>query len=227
MKKYFLFLLIFSAFSKIIMGERAEKIIEDTAYIIRPIYGRANYSKLRRTFDEFDDWDEQGAYFTGVQVEKFLSKDYRGLPLDFTLLGSLFYHKQDINELDGMYTQPIELNGEDTYQINFAIKIYYKKFPWSNKVRTRFGIGNGLSYVDEYLDIETQNFNKEDKEARSRLLNYLDISLSFNMGDMLEKEEFKNCYAGVGISHRSGIQGAIEGVRGGSNFATLFLEFEI
>jgi outer membrane protein len=227
MKRNCLLFFIFMTFSIIVMAEPEENIKKDTGYILRPIYGRANYSKLRRTFHEADDWDEQGSYFSGIQVEKILLRDYKELPIDFTFLGSLFYHKQDINEPDGMYTQPIELNGEDTYQINFAIKVYYKKFPWSSKVKTRFGVGNGLSYVGEYLDIETQNFNSEGKEARSRLLNYMDISLSFNLGDVLKKYELKNCYAGVGVSHRSGIQGAIEGVRGGSNFATLFLEFEI
>jgi outer membrane protein len=225
MKKIYILLLIYVSFSTVIMGEPGET--SDTKYILRPIYGRANYSKLRRTFGEFDQWDEQESYFAGLQVERFLSKDFKGLPLDFTFLTSLLYHSQDIIKSDGQYTQPMELNGEDTYQINFAVKLYYKKFPWSNRIRTRLGVGEGMSYVGEYLDIETQNFNSESKEARSKLLNYMDISLSFNIGDIFGKEEFNNSYAGIGISHRSGIQGVINDVRGGSNFATLFLEFEI
>ncbi|WP_319372092.1 hypothetical protein [uncultured Ilyobacter sp.] len=222
--KKIIFLLYISYFT-VLIGSSTET--SDTKYILRPIYGKANYSKLRRTFGEFDQWDEQESYFSGLQIEKFLSKDFKELPLDFTFLTSLFYHKQDILNSDGQYTEPIELNGKDTYQINFAVKIYYKKFPWSHKVRTRLGVGEGLSYVGEYLDIETQNFNSENKDKRSKLLNYMDISLSFNIGDIFSKEEFSNSYAGIGISHRSGIQGLINDVRGGSNFATLFLEFEI
>ncbi|WP_320046445.1 hypothetical protein [uncultured Ilyobacter sp.] len=225
MKKIIFLIYIFSF--TFTMGEPIEISDTNTKYILRPIYGRANYSKLRRTFGEFDQWDEQESYFVGMQIEKFLSKDFKGLPLDFTFLTSFFYHKQDIVNPDGQYTVPIELSGQDTYQINFALKLYYKNFPWSNRVRTRFGVGDGLSYTGEYLDIETQNFNSENKDKRSKLLNYLDISLSFNIGDIFSDEKFNNCYAGIGISHRSGIQGIINDVRGGSNFMTLFLEFEI
>ncbi len=98
---------------------------------------------------------------------------------------------------------------------------------WNRLVRTRLGIGDGISYTGEHLDIETQNYNSENKTNRSRLLNYLDISLSLNLKDITDMDQLENSYIGVGISHRSGIQGLINDVHGGSNFATIFIEWEI
>ena len=47
-----------------------------------------------------------------------------------------------------------------------------------------------------------------------------------NLRDITRIEPLDDFYGGVGISHRSGIFGLINGVHGGSNYVTFYLEKE-
>ena len=199
---------------------------EDAKYILRVIHGEATYSDLYKILLENDrEKDHQEGSFNGIQLEKFIAKDYKNHPIDITLMGSFFWHNQNIKDPYDEYAQPLELTEEDTYQVNTGIKMYWKKFPWSNLVRTRLAVLEGASYTEHIINIERQNQNRRSsKKTTSNLLNYLETSLAFNIGDLTRREQLEPYYFGLGVSHRSGIFGTINNVNGGSNFVTFFVE---
>ncbi|WP_320047234.1 hypothetical protein [uncultured Ilyobacter sp.] len=223
MKKFLIS--VFILISATVFSE--EDVQKENQYIVRLVHGEGSYSTLATLLSlEENDHDQQDSTLDGIQLEKYIYKDLLNNSLDFTLFSSFFYHSQDIKNPNGSYTSPITLSGEDTFQINGGIKAYWKKFPWSKWVRTRVGVGEGLSYVYEKLDLEIQNSNRKDKKSDSYILDYLDFTVAFNLRDITRWDVLENYYAGMGISHRSGIFGAINGVNGGSNFYTFFLEAE-
>ncbi len=220
MKIFFMFLLT----ATLIFGMEES---EDNKYLIRILYGKASYSSLRElvTFQE-SSRDEQRGTLIGIQFENYLARDIWNGSGDLTYFSSFIYHRQDIKVENGKYTEPNELSGKDTYQLNGGIKVYWKNFPWSRYVRTRIGLGEGISLVRERLDIEIQNTNNEDEKSDAHILNYLDLHISFNLRDITRWEQLENYYIGGGISHRSGIYGYVSGVDGGSNYWTFFIEGE-
>ncbi|GLI57959.1 hypothetical protein PM10SUCC1_34730 [Propionigenium maris DSM 9537] len=220
MKIFFMFLLT----ATLIFGMEEN---EDNKYLIRVLYGKASYSSLRDlvSFQE-STRDEQRGTLIGIQFENYLARDIWNGSGDLTYFSSFIYHRQDIKVEDGKYTEPKELSGKDTYQLNGGIKVYWKTFPWSRYVRTRIGLGEGISLVRERLDIEIQNTNNEDEKSDAHILNYLDLHISFNLRDITRWEQLENYYIGGGLSHRSGIFGYVSGVDGGSNYWTFFIEGE-
>lgn len=220
MKIFFMFLLT----ATLIFGMEEN---EDKKYLIRVLYGKASYSSLRDlvSFQE-STRDEQRGTLIGIQFENYLARDIWNGSGDLTYFSSFIYHRQDIKVEDGKYTEPKELSGKDTYQLNGGIKVYWKNFPWNRYVRTRIGFGEGISLVRERLDIEIQNTNKEDEKSDAHILNYLDLHISFNLRDITRWEQLEDYYIGGGLSHRSGIFGYVSGVDGGSNYWTFFIEGE-
>lgn len=220
MKIFFMFLLT----ATLIFGMEES---ENNKYLIRVLYGKASYSSFRDlvSFQE-STRDEQKGTLMGIQFENYLARDIWNGSGDLTYFSSFIYHRQDIKVEDGKYTEPNELSGKDTYQLNGGIKVYWKNFPWSRYVRTRIGLGEGISLVRERLDIEIQNTNKEDEKSDAHILNYLDLNISFNLRDITRWEQLENYYIGGGVSHRSGIFGYVSGVDGGSNYWTFFIEGE-
>lgn len=221
MKLLFLFLIL----GTFIFGEDQNK--EEDQYLVRILYGKASYSSFRDlvSFQE-STRDEQRGTLIGVQFENYLKRDLWNGRADLTFFSGFIYHRQDIKVEDGEYTEPKELSGKDTYQLHGGIKLYWKEFPWNKYVRTRLGLGEGLSIVKDRLDIEVQNTNKEGEKSDAHVLNYLDLTLAFNLRDITRWEKLENYYTGVGISHRSGIFGHVSGVDGGSNYWTFFIEGE-
>ena len=64
----------------------------------------------------------------------------------------------------------------------------------------------------------------------SRLLNYLDPTIDVSLGDLLGVPSMKRTFAGLGVSHRSGLFGTsrlLGNVNGGSNYIYSYLEFEM
>lgn len=220
MKIFFIFFLT----ATLIFGKSDN---ENNKYLIRLLYGKASYSSLKDlvSFQE-SDRDEQRGTLIGLQFENYLARDLWDGSADLTYFSSFIYHRQDIKVEDGKYTEPKKLSGKDTYQLNGGIKIYWKNFPWNKYVRTRLGLGEGISLVRERLDIEIQNTNKEDEKSDAHILNYLDLTLSFNLRDITRWDQLENYYIGGGLSHRSGLYGLVSGVDGGSNYWTFFIEGE-
>jgi len=117
----------------------------------------------------------------------------------------------------------VQRHFEKTYQDDFwavmaFFKAYYYGFPWSQYVRTRVGIGAGLSYSEQISTMEARDQAKGGL-GTWKLLNYLDPSIDFGVG--------KDTWLGVGVSHRSGAFGRSQffgNVDGGSNYIYFSVE---
>jgi outer membrane protein len=107
---------------------------------------------------------------------------------------------------------------EDFYSVMAFFKAYYYGFPWDKYVRTRIGIGSGLSYSENIMEME-QRDQAQHGRGTWKLLNYLDPSIDFAVA--------KDTYLGLGVSHRSGEFGKSQllgNVNGGSNFIYVSIE---
>ncbi len=64
----------------------------------------------------------------------------------------------------------------------------------------------------------------------SLLMNYLDFSLDFNVGDLLHVKGMESIWAGVAIHHRSSIfetASQFGRIKGGSNYPSIYLQFDL
>ena len=107
-----------------------------------------------------------------------------------------------------------------------GFKAYFSKFPWSHIVRTRVGLGEGISYAERIPIVEKENVESKNRSA-SHLLNYLDWSWDVNLGDVFKQKSLKGCYLGWSVHHRSGIFASSDlfgNVNGGGNVNTLYVQ---
>jgi len=116
---------------------------------------------------------------------------------------------------------------EDFWQINAYFKPYYSLGPWlSDRLLLRLGLGAGISYASRIPFGEQRDQALRNRDT-SKLLLYLDPTLDLNLGNLLGARELRETYAGIGVSHRSGIFGAsrlFNSVDGGSNYIYAFVE---
>ncbi len=222
------FLMVFFILFKFTSSQVFELGENEKRYNMRLSYGEALYSAMGQIILEGQiDRDLQEGKFIGIEVEKYIERDKYRKSFDFGVQGGLFWHKQDI--LVNKYLEPYNLKGKDIFQFNLGLKITFKNFPWKKYVKTKFTLVEGLSYTTSILDIERQNINKKTLNSKSKLLNYLEFTLAFDIKTMfnLEGKGVEDTYIGIGISHRSGIFGTFNNVDGGSNFLIFFIEKEI
>jgi outer membrane protein len=106
----------------------------------------------------------------------------------------------------------------DFFSFVAFFKAYYYGFPWDRYVRTRIGLGSGLSYSEKIMEME-QNDQGRRGRGTWKLLNYLDPSIDFRVA--------RDTWLGVGVSHRSGAFGKsllLGNINGGSNFIYVSVE---
>jgi outer membrane protein len=107
-----------------------------------------------------------------------------------------------------------------------AIKAYYTlPIP---RVRVRAGIAEGFSYITKVTWIERTN-NAKKGYIPSNLLNYLDFSLDVSLGDIFRTDMARGIWLGYSIHHRSAIFETAQHfgrISGGSNYQTLYLQYE-
>jgi outer membrane protein len=148
--------------------------------------------------------------------------------VDNTDVAALHVGRKLIERAGGM---PVDLAGfigvqrhfEKSYQDDFwsvmaFFKAYWTSFPWDRYVRTRLGMGAGLSYSEQIGTMEGRDQAKGGL-GTWKLLNYLDPSVDFGVG--------KDTWLGIGVSHRSGAFGRsrfLGNVDGGSNYIYLSVE---
>ena len=150
-----------------------------------------------------------GTNVYGVSGGYRVVEDMFDWPFDFYVNGSLNYfdengHKD--NFLEG-----------DLY-----IKLYAKLNLWSNQFR--LGIAEGVSYAGDIPYVEEQEAIAEN-DNQSRFLNYMEITLDFDLGKLIRVKELELVYLGYLIKHRSGFHGTYGGVYdGGSNYNCIYLE---
>jgi len=114
------------------------------------------------------------------------------------------------------------------WQVDAYMKAFYYGFPWSRRVETRLGFGVGISYASRVPWHEVDSQARRQRPT-SKLLNYLDPSIDVNVGDILGSTRLRRTYAGLGISHRSGIFASsrlLGKVNGGSNYIYTYIETE-
>jgi outer membrane protein len=151
-----------------------------------------------------------------------VKKDLFDYPIDVYLKGGL----AKFNEVESF-----ELGGRtyggfgDTYEAIVYIKLLYNLDFSGNRVR--FGFGEGVSYVDNLLVSEVYDATDPatgKQDPTSRFLNYLDITIDFDIGRVFGVESMRDVYFGYLLKHRSGAFGLYNGVHGGSNYNSLYLE---
>jgi outer membrane protein len=151
-----------------------------------------------------------------VEVGKPFIERLNGWPLDFVgYVGLLRHDERDV--------QP------DFWQLNAYMKGFWYGLPWSDRVMTRIGLGVGLSYAHGVSMLERRDQERNGRST-SRLLNYLDPTIDVSVGDLLGLPSMKRTFAGLGVSHRSGIFGSsrlLGNVDGGSNYIYSYLEWEM
>ena len=150
---------------------------------------------------------------SGIQIGKPFIQNLNGWPLDFVGYVGVMNHNE----------RGLQQNG---LQVDLFMKAIYSGFPWSDRVKTRLGLGVGLSAAQRVPYIEATSQAANGKPA-SRLLNYLDPSIDVSIGDLIGVRSLKDTYLGFGVSHRSGIFGGsrlLGNVNGGSNYIYTYLE---
>ena len=113
----------------------------------------------------------------------------------------------------------------DAAQIEVLVKIFYHHFPWDRYVHTRLGLGIGPSDASRPLFAESSA--NHPGAPRSHLMNYMEPTVDFSLGDILGVDDWRKTYVGFGVSHRSGIFSSsrlLGNVNGGSNFVVVYLE---
>lgn len=149
----------------------------------------------------------------GVQIGKPFIEQLNGWPLDIVGYVGLLQHVD----------RGLAPNG---LQFDAFMKAYYYGFPWSDRVKTRLGLGIGVSLAQRVPYSESGSQAARGRQT-SRLLNYLDPSIDVSLGDLVGSRALKNTYLGFGVSHRSGIFGSsrlLGNVNGGSNYIYTYLE---
>jgi len=157
------------------------------------------------TKDQTDVW--------AFEVGRTLIKEPNGWPVDIAGFVGMLRH------LEKGYQ-------DDFWQFNAYLKVYYWGFPWDKYLRTRIGMGTGLSYAEHIPEMEVRDQERRDR-GTWKVLNYLDPSIDFRLGDVIPARSLRETYVGLGVSHRSGMFGKslmFGNVNGGSNYIYLYAE---
>ncbi len=96
---------------------------------------------------------------------------------------------------------------QDHFETNLLMVARWMKFPWNNRVRTSFAIGEGISYASSIPTIERER----SPDKTSHLLNYMMYELEFAPP---ERSRWRFI---VRVHHRSGAWGTFNDVIRGSN----------
>jgi outer membrane protein len=184
----------------------------DTTPYIRIAHGWATPSDMGEilTFNtEKDPYNNQlSSVFYGYPV----SNSLLGLDIDSYITSGLVHH----------WTSSVQSQSTE-YVV--AVKAYYT-FEWPT--RWRMGVAEGLSYIDRPTYIESSEM-EEKGYTSSNLLNYIDISLDVNLGELSGMNGLNHLWLGYSLHHRSAIfeSSSLFGrIKGGSNYNTIYLQYD-
>lgn len=198
-------------------GHKREWAEENTPTYFKALYGRASEPSchlakiITARCASLDNTTPTS--ISGIQVGKPFINQLNGWPLDFAGYVGLTHHNE----------RGLQSNG---VQVDLFMKAIYYGFPWSDKVKTRLGLGVGVSMAQRvpYTEVTSQAAGGK---TTSRLLNYLDPTIDVSLGDIFGSRALKETYLGFGVSHRSGIFGSsrlLGNVNGGSNYLYTYIE---
>jgi len=128
------------------------------------------------------------------------------------------------NSCDGTSPCKISYDSQPTNEYVLGIKVYYNLY-WP--VHWRFGFAEGISYIEDVSNIEQKEMDRKGYRS-SKLMNYLDVTLDFSLGDAFNYQEIRNLYFGIGVHHRSSIfesNSTFGRIKGGSNYNSLYLQY--
>ena len=214
---------------------------------VRVAHGWATPSNLG-TILAFD-WqdDEQDNQLTSLFYGHPLSDSLFGVEaLDvYMILGYVYHHSSDpfsqtltpgqgINSLelaglgdnpcDGVTDCTISYDSQPTNEYVLGVKFYYN-INWP--VHWRFGLAEGVSYIETVSNLEQREMDKKGYRS-SNLMNYIDVTADFSLGDAFGVKQINDLYFGIGIHHRSSIfesASAFGRIKGGSNYNSLYLQY--
>jgi outer membrane protein len=142
--------------------------------------------------------------------------------LDVYLTPGFVYHR----EADP-YTDPdsgITYDSQPTTEYVLALKLYWNlKWP----IQWRLGGAEGVSYVKDITNLEQRSMDRKGYRP-SNLMNYLDVSIDLNIGDLFNANSMRDLWFGYSLHHRSSIfetSSAFGRISGGSNYNTLYLQY--
>ncbi|KXF82022.1 MltA-interacting MipA family protein [Enterovibrio coralii] len=141
-----------------------------------------------------------------------LTDELFGIPLDIYLTPGVVWH----------WSSEVQ---SSSAELVMAIKAYYT-IDWPTK--WRIGIAEGLSYVNHITYVEQTELDEKGYEP-SHLLNYIDLSVDVNLGDLFGKSSWNRAWLGYSIHHRSAIfekASQFGRIKGGSNYNTVYLQFD-
>jgi outer membrane protein len=181
---------------------------DTSKYSSRVVYGSATTNSLGDVMIGNLGSHPRDLSVVAIDAGYLLKKDFFDLPIDIYAKGGLSYFNEDVND--------------NTYEILTYIKAFYNIDFLANRVR--FGFGEGVSYTTSVLEAERYE-SLQDGYNTSNFLNYLDISLDFDIGKLIHYKPMHETYFGILLKHRSGIFGLINNVKhGGSNYNSIYLE---
>ena len=197
MKYIFILLILFS-----------NLLLADENYSIRLAYGVASENDLGQIISGQPGSHPKNLSVLALDAGYLYKKDIFELPLDVYFKGGLSYYNEDTRD--------------NVLESVVYVKLYYKINFLDNQVR--FGFGEGLSYASSVLEAEHDEALLENGNT-SNYLNYLDISLDFDIGKLVNYKPLKEIYLGILLKHRSGIFGLVHNVAsGGSNYNSVYIE---
>ena len=157
--------------------------------------------------------EERGTGLASVFVGKKIADNFMWLPLEAYVTGG--------------YVRRFEKGLQDDFnEYVLGFKAYFSKFPWSDTIKTRIGIAEGVSYAAKVPFVEGEHVEAKNRSA-SKFLNYIDWSIDVSIGDVFKVPKLKECYFGWSVHHRSGIFASSDfygNVNGGSNVNTLYVQ---
>ena len=157
---------------------------------------------------------DQPSSVTGLHLGRPFIEHVNGWPLDVHgYVG--FLSRDEMNDIQA-----------DGWQVDAYMKLFYYGFPWSPRVRTRIGLGVGISFARLVPSSEVSSQALRGRPT-SKLLSYLDPTIDVSLGDLFGSRRLKETYVGLGISHRSGIFASsrlLGSVDGGSNYIYAYME---
>jgi len=177
-------------------------------YSMRATYGTATTSSLADVMTGKLGSHPESLSVIAVDGGYLLKKDLFDWPVDIYAKGGLSYFNEGSHD--------------DTYEVLTYIKAFYNLDFLDNRVR--FGFGEGVSYTTSLLEAERYE-SSQDGGDTSKFLNYLDISIDFDIGKLVNSKTMEGTYFGILLKHRSGIFGLINNVAGGgSNYNSIYIE---
>ena len=191
-------------------SEASKKTLDAKPYI-RLAQGWGNESTLAQILEGDIRKKDVRVNMTSLFYGHPLSDTLFNLPIEVYLTPGLVHHYS---------------SGDQDAATEFVLgfKFYYTfPIPW----RVRLGVTEGVSYTDSISYYENDSLEADDLKP-SRLLNYVDLSLDLNLGDIFKYKAIEDLWIGYGIHHRSGVGGSsptFGNISGGSNFNTLYLQW--